>query len=94
MTSTEVMLLRRSIMDRAVQEGFAADEVEIYEEELDRAAEKLTACLNALLDAELRVMIIPSLLHLSALGNPLQVRSLFEQQGIRVVLAQAVGSAT
>ena len=86
MTATEIGLLRRMILDCAAAHGLSVDA--IYEEELDRVSEQLVDCIDAILDADEPVMIVPSLLHLASFGNPLEVRSNFQGQGIRVLIAQ------
>jgi hypothetical protein len=86
MTSSEVEVLRRSILDHAVSQGLTVDA--IYEEELDPASDQLADCIGALIGADEPIMIIPSLLHFAGFGIPLEVRRDFQTQGIHVLVAQ------
>ena len=85
MPSAEVAELRRMILNCAQSEGMAVEA--IHEEELDRISDQLEECINALIKAGDATIVVPSLMHLAALGNPLEVRRDFETQGIRVLVA-------
>jgi hypothetical protein len=86
MRSTEIVALRQQILNCAAGRGMAVDA--IYEEEADRVSDRLSECLGVVLKADEPVLIVPSLLHFSGLGNPLDVRRDFQGQGVRVLVAQ------
>jgi hypothetical protein len=88
MPSTEIADLRRTILDCAQSEGLAVDA--IHEEEVDRVSYQLEECISALIKAGDPTIVVPSLMHLAALGNPLEVRRDFESQGIRVLVANTL----
>lgn len=88
MTATEVANLRQEIIECAASNGIGADEVEIYEEELDRPSVELIACIEAVLEADESYMIVPSLLHFAGFNNPLEVRRDLESRGIKVLSAR------
>ncbi|MFF1820414.1 hypothetical protein ACFVWG_24120 [Kribbella sp. NPDC058245] len=88
MTATEVARLRDEIINCATANGIDVDEVQIFEEEVDRRSVELIGCIDTLLDADESYLIVPSLFHFAGFNNPLEVRRDLESRGITVLSAR------
>ncbi len=86
MSGSEAAAIRQLILDCAAGHKLSVDAM--YVDELETAPAGLTQLIAALLPADERVLIIPSLLHLAGLGDPCKARADFESHGIRVLIAQ------
>jgi len=81
--ASRLAALGRALVARATTHGCALDGV--FVEAIETAPATLVHLLNALAPADRGVLIVPNLLHLSALGNPLDVQTDLEAQGIQIL---------
>lgn len=86
MNGSEAAAMRQRIIDCATHHGLAVDA--IYVDEIETAPAQLAELVAEILSAEESVMIIPSLLHLARLGNPIDARADFENNGVRVLVSR------
>jgi|tagenome__1003787_1003787.scaffolds.fasta_scaffold19747704_1 hypothetical protein len=92
MQGSQVAALCREVLDCAQKYELSVDK--IFVQEVDRKSDQLVECLYAILGADEPILIVPSLLHLAAYGNPIHVKCDFERQGIRVLIARTTDPNT
>lgn len=85
MSSRQVAVMRRQIVNCARKHGLEVDK--IFVQEVDRASDQLVECVYQILGADEPTIIVPSLLHFAGYGSPLEVKRDFESQGIKVLIA-------
>jgi hypothetical protein len=82
MSGVELASARRSIVECAISQGSTVRA--IFVDEVNTAPAALVQLIEAITERGNGVVIVPSLLHLSALGNPLDVRRDLHANGFEV----------
>ncbi|MFF1817407.1 hypothetical protein ACFVWG_08930 [Kribbella sp. NPDC058245] len=83
--ASRLAALGRALVARASTYGCTLDGV--FVEAIDIAPATLMHLVDTMTLTDNAVLIVPNLLHLSALGNPLDVQSDLQSQGIQILTA-------